>query len=140
MSVLAPLCLIGLTAIALPLAFHLIRRSPRDDMQFSSLMFLKRSPPKVTRRSRLDQLLLLLLRGLALALLAFAFARPFLRQEATATSEVVDAQRVAILIDVSASMRRGDLWQQAVRAAEDAVERCDPYDQVAIFTFDHALH
>ena len=109
-------------------------------MNFSSLMFLQRSPPKVTRRSRLDQLLLLLLRGLALALLAFAFARPFLRQEATATSEIGAARRVAILVDASASMRRGDLWQQAVRAAQDAVERCGPDDQVSVFTFDQTLH
>ena len=43
-------------------------------------MFLAPTPPRLTRRSRLDNILLLLLRASALALLALAFARPFLRE------------------------------------------------------------
>lgn len=77
MGVLAPLYLAGLAALSLPLIFHLVRRTPRGRQEFSSLMFLLPSPPRLTRRSRLDQILLLLLRLAALALLAFAFARPF---------------------------------------------------------------
>ena len=70
MSFLAPFYLAGLLAISLPLVFHLIRRTPRGRTVFSSLMFLQPSPPRLTRRSRLDQLLLLLLRALILTLLA----------------------------------------------------------------------
>ena len=55
MSLLMPLYIAGLAAISLPLIFHLIRRSPRGQVVFSSLMFLSRSPPRLTRRSRLDQ-------------------------------------------------------------------------------------
>ena len=44
----------GLAAISLPLLFHLIRRTPRGRQAFSSLMFLSPSPPRLTRRSRLD--------------------------------------------------------------------------------------
>ncbi|HZN34277.1 MAG TPA: BatA domain-containing protein, partial [Pirellulaceae bacterium] len=83
MSVLFPLYLAGLAALTLPLILHLVRRTPKGRKEFSSLMFLAPSPPRLTRRSRLDQILLLLLRLAALAFLAFAFARPFLRQEAT---------------------------------------------------------
>ena len=51
----------------------------------------------------------------ALALLALAFARPFLRQDAPARPRRRRAERrVAVLIDTSASMRRGDLWAQAL--------------------------
>ena len=82
MSFLTPLYVLGLTAVIAPLVFHLIRRSPRGEVPFSSLMFLTPTPPRLTRRSRLDHLLLLLLRAAALCLLAFAFARPFLRQAA----------------------------------------------------------
>ena len=82
MSALTPLYLLGVLAVAAPIVFHLIRRSPRGEVPFSSLIFLTPSPPRLTRRSRLDHILLLLLRALALCLLAFAFARPFLRQQA----------------------------------------------------------
>ena len=78
MSFLTPLYVLGLAAVIAPLVFHLIRRSPRGEVPFSSLMFLTPTPPRLTRRSRLDNLLLLLLRAAALCVLAFAFARPFL--------------------------------------------------------------
>lgn len=77
MGFLTPLYIAGLAALALPLLFHLIRRIPRGEVPFSSLMFLTPTPPRITRRSRLDQLVLLALRALALALVALAFSRPF---------------------------------------------------------------
>ena len=86
MSLLTPLYMLGLAALAAPIVFHLIRRAPKGDVPFSSLMFLSATPPRLTRRSRLDNILLLLLRAGALALLAFAFARPFLRQADTSIS------------------------------------------------------
>ena len=95
MSVLAPLYLLGLIAVSLPLAFHLIRRTPRGEMTFSSLMFLRPPPPRLAKRSRLDNLLLLLLRALALALLAGAFSRPFFRQAAIASVDDLPRRRVA---------------------------------------------
>ena len=50
MSFLNPWFLLGAAAIAGPVLFHLIRRIARERMTFSSLMFLKSTPPKVTRR------------------------------------------------------------------------------------------
>ena len=55
MSLLTPLYIAGLLGISLPIIFHLIRRSPSGKMPFSSLMFLSPSPPRLTRRSRIDQ-------------------------------------------------------------------------------------
>src|SRR6188508_3042846 len=107
MSMLVPLYLAGLTALALPIIYHLVRRTPRGRQDFSSLMFLAPTPPRLTRRSRLDHLLLL-----ALRLLAVAFARPFLREEAALSMTDLAGRRVALLVDTSASMRRGDLWRQ----------------------------
>jgi aerotolerance regulator-like protein/VWA domain-containing protein len=140
MGVLAPLYLAGLAALSLPLIFHLVRRTPRGRQDFSSLMFLLPSPPRLTRRSRLDQILLLLLRLAALALLAFAFARPFFREAATLALDNLPARRVAIVVDASASMRRGDLWQQALARVEKELADLGPRDNVALFTFADALH
>jgi len=61
MNFLAPLFLVGALAIAAPIIFHLIRRTPMLQRPFSSLMFLTPSPPRLSRRSRLDKILLLLL-------------------------------------------------------------------------------
>ena len=62
MSFLAPLFLLGTLAVVGPIIFHLIRRTTREQTPFSSLMFLQPTPPRVTRRSRLENLWLLLLR------------------------------------------------------------------------------
>jgi hypothetical protein len=139
MSLLTPLYVLGLAAISLPIIFHLIRRMPRGEFQFSSLMFLSPSPPRLTRRSRLENILLLLLRGAVLSLLAFAFARPFMRQEVPPGPTDADQRRVAIVVDTSASMRRGDLWQQATAMVDKVVGECRPQDQIALFVCDDAL-
>jgi len=78
MGFLAPLYIAGALAIGLPILFHLIRRAPHGRQEFGSLMFLAPSPPRLTRRSRLTNIVLLILRALAVILLALAFARPFL--------------------------------------------------------------
>ena len=44
MSFLAPLFLLGAAALALPVLFHLIRRTSREKITFSSLMFLQQTP------------------------------------------------------------------------------------------------
>ena len=136
MSFLTPLYALGVLAVAAPIVFHLIRRSPRGEVPFSSLMFLSPTPPRLTRRSRLDQLLLLLLRAAALCLLAMAFARPFLREAARLDFGNVERQRVAVLIDTSASMRRDDLWSRAKAQAAAVIDGCRPADQLALFAFD----
>jgi hypothetical protein len=138
-GILAPLFLLGLAALAAPLILHLVRRTPRGQQTFSSLMFLTPSPPRLTRRSRLDQILLLLLRLAALAFLALAFARPFLREAATLATSDLPKRRVAIAIDASASMRRADLWQQAIGAAQAELDNLAPHDEVALFTFTEGL-
>lgn len=139
MGILAPLFLAGLAALSLPLLLHLVRRTPRGSQQFSSLMFLMPTPPRLTRRSRIDQILLLLLRLGALALLVLAFARPFLRETALLSLGDLPRRQVAILVDASASMQRADLWQQAVRQVEQELSDLAPQDDVALFTFSDQL-
>lgn len=138
MSFLATLYLAGLSAIALPIVLHMIRRTPRGRMPFSTLMFLSPSPPRVTHRSRIEHWLLLLLRAAAVALLAFAFSRPFIRQteeQAIATG----GRRIALLIDVSASMRRTGVWEQVLERVNPRLKDIQPTDSVALFAFDSEL-
>ena len=113
MNFLAPLFLIGGLAIAGPIIFHLIRRTTREHTLFSSLMFLLPTPPRLTRRSRLENWLLLLLRCLALGLLAIGFARPFMKQSSPNDASGGLSKRLVVLLDVSASMRRAGLFAEA---------------------------
>ena len=118
MSFLTPFYVLGILAVGLPIIFHLIQRRPKGQTMFSSLMFLRPSPPRLTRRSRLDNLLLLFLRALAVTLIALAFSRPFLRSIAQLGFET-PARKTFVLVDTSASMRRDGI-QEAVR---DQIEK-----------------
>ena len=136
MSLLAPLYFaIGALAIGLPILFHLIRRRPKGEVEFSSLMFLQPTPPRLTRRSRLENLPLLLLRALALILLALAFARPFLRSVVQSNAQE-KGRRWVLLVDTSASMQRADLWDQAKKKALTLVDQVEQQDELAIVGFD----
>lgn len=107
-------------------------------MPFGSLMFLEKSPERLTRRTRLERWLLLLLRCLALILLAFAFGRPFLQSFAL-PSEGAAGSRAVVLVDRSASMHREDLWPKALEAARTAIAGYDNTDEVALAFFDETF-
>jgi hypothetical protein len=139
MGLLAPLYIAGLAAIALPILFHLIRRTPEGRQAFSSLMFLQPSPPRLTKRSRLTNILLLILRACALALLALAFARPFFAGANDATVSESRGRRLAVLVDTSASMRRRDLWTQATRHVEKVLGELTAADEVSLLLFDRQV-
>ena len=139
MSALAWLFGFGLFALAGPLLFHLIRRTTKGEVPFSSLMFLRPTPPTLTRRSRLDNLLLLALRMAALALIAAAFMRPFFNSNVKLDFADVPGRKTAVLIDTSASMKRADLWDQAAKKLEQVVDDAESNDEIAVFAFDRQL-
>jgi len=77
MSFLAPALLAALAAIAIPIVVHLVQRDRRRVVPFPSLMFLRKIPNQSVKRRAIRHWPLLLLRIVAFALLALAFARPF---------------------------------------------------------------
>ncbi len=138
MGLLAPLYALAALAVAGPIIFHLIRRQPQGQQQFSSLMFLQPSPPTLTRRSRVDQWLLLLLRALAIALIAFAFARPYVREESILNINL-DGRNLVLLLDTSASMKREDVWKNAQAELKTILDGLSPEDRVSLYTIDRGL-
>jgi hypothetical protein len=136
MSFLAPLFLLGALAVAGPILFHLIHRAVKERMPFSSLMFLSPTPPRVTRRRKLEHLWLLLLRCLCLLLLATGFARPFFSKDNVTPAPATEGRQVVLLMDTSASMRREGIWDKALALAEKYLEKTTPGDQTAVLTFD----
>ena len=138
MGFLAPALLAGLAALAVPIIVHLLMRERHTVVEFPSLMFLRKIPQQTTSRKRLRHPWLLLLRCLALALLAFAFARPFLKGRTALVTPTRGAREVVLLVDRSYSMGYGDRWQRAQAAARDVIARLDGDDRLTLVFFDAA--
>lgn len=137
MTFLFPLYLLGALAIALPVYLHLRRQPPRDQVDFGSLMFLEKTPvPHSKRRVRVEDLLLLFLRCLALLLLALIFGRPFIREKNILSG--VGGKDIVVLLDRSASMQREDVWEEAIGAVDQVVGRMGQDDRLALYVFDDA--
>jgi Aerotolerance regulator N-terminal/von Willebrand factor type A domain len=135
MSVLFPLFFAAAAAVIAPILLHLLRQHARNVQPFSSLMFLRATPPRMQPKTRVENLPLLLLRCLALILLAIAFARPLWQGLDLITTE--QKGRTLILLDTSASMNRSGLWDQAMKHLDEAV--ADPEQRVALVAFDRTL-
>ncbi len=140
MGFLAPWFAVALSALAVPVLLHLVRRMPRSRVHFSTLMFLTPSPPRLVRRSRLEHWWLLLLRLTALTLIAMAFMRPFWRQRSEIPGPLEKRARTVLLLDVSASMRRTGLWANATHIVQQVIDNLSAKEQLALWTFDEELH
>lgn len=134
MSFLFPLYLLGVLAVSLPILLHLRKRPPKEKVPFGSLMFLEKSPEKLTRRTRIERWILLALRALALLALAMVFSRPFIRS-ATLPAELPDGSIRIVLIDRSASMQREDLTQQAMKKTSEVIRDSGRKDDLAVLIF-----
>lgn len=134
MGLLAPLFLLGLAAVAVPVLIHLRLRHRTRMVAFPSLMFISKAPYRSVRRRRLRDLLLLALRCLALALLALAFARPLLQGDGVANA-AASSRLTVVLLDNSFSMGFGDRWQQAGEAAASAFDDLAAGDRGALIVY-----
>ncbi len=134
MAFLNPIFLLGAMAAALPVLVHLVRRTRAVKLEFPSLMFLRRIEQKTIRKRRLRNLLLLALRCAALLLLALAFARPYFTSASSSSSS--DSQSsIVILVDSSYSMRYGDVFDKARKAAHNIISDAATNEQIALVLF-----
>src|SRR6187401_1247182 len=104
MGLVAPLVLVGLGALAIPVLVHLIQRERKRVVEFPSLMFIRRIPYQSVRRRRIRHWFLLAMRAAAIALIVAAFARPFFPERARAAAALGGDREVVVLLDHSASM------------------------------------
>lgn len=78
-SFLQPLWLLGLSAAAVPALLHLLKRRIPPTVPFPAVRYLAETERRHSRRLRLRQLLLMLLRVALIVLLVLAAARPIAR-------------------------------------------------------------
>ena len=134
---LSPLFLLaaGLGA-AIPLMLHLMQNRRKVELPFPTLRFLKLAEKHSSRRIRLENFLLWLLRTLIMALLGMAFAMPMIRK--SGLGWLGEAPRdIAIVLDASYSMgyhtERGVVWDKSIEAATAIIEGLGDKDRFCIF-------
>jgi hypothetical protein len=132
---LSPIFLLGAAAATVPVLVHLVRRTRATRVPFASLMFLRRIEQKTVRRRHLRNILLLLMRCLALLLLALAFARPYFTQSNPLASTGQGASSV-ILIDTSYSMRYPGVFDRALDAAREVINNSAAGERLALVGFN----
>ena len=137
MSFLSPIFLIALATALLPILYHLVRRVQAKKVQFSSLMFLKMTPKEVVRQRRIQHWLLMAIRCFLLALLALAFARPFIARENIPFISQRQDRSIVLMVDNSYSMQYGDLFERARSVARTRLGEAAGEDEFAIVLFSN---
>ncbi len=133
LTFLYPWLLGGAALASLPVIIHLIGRRRAPVVKFAAFDFLMAVNKRLARRERLRQILLLVLRTLAVLALVFAVARPMPKRAADAGNA---SKRVAIVFDASASMRYEksgrSLFDNAKRQVRDVLSHLAPGDAATL--------
>lgn len=137
MQFLFPTFLFALAALAIPVIIHLFYFRRFKKVYFTNVRFLREVKEETSARSKLRNLLVLLTRMLALAALVFAFAQPFIPQDAEVK---VGARAVSVFVDNSFSMsalsQDVPLVEKAKQRAEEAVNAYAETDRFQVLTND----
>ena len=119
MSFLAPAFLLLAAAAAIPLLVHLLRRRMDQRVEFPAARYLARAERENSRKLRLRNLLLMMLRVLAVLLVAAAAARPVGRLAGTGHAPTA----VALVIDNSLSSSAIHEGRTVLEHLKDAARR-----------------
>lgn len=142
MGFLSPLLLSFLAVLAVPLWLHLRRKRRQTPFEFPSLRYLKMAAARMKRQARVEDLGLLLLRLLLVALLAMAFARPVVRSGGGWLGAGRSVESV-VVIDATASMgwkgESGTRIEVAKRLAREWIAGLDASDSVALWVLTDSL-
>ncbi|THH42057.1 BatA domain-containing protein [Neolewinella litorea] len=135
MAFLYPSFLWALALIAIPVIIHLFYFRRFRKVYFSNVRFLREVKEETSMRSRLRNLLILLMRCLAVAALVLAFAQPYLPVQ---DGVLRGRKAVSIYVDNSFSMGaegdRAPLLQVAKDRARDLVGAYGPEDRFQVLT------
>ena len=134
---LNPMFLYALGAGLIPLVLHLLKRRQAVIVHFSTLRFLKLAQKKSSRRMRMENFLLWLLRTILLLLLALAFAMPVIRSTSFGSFMGRSQRDVSIVWDVSASMEYASgqkkTWEESREVVLGILKSLQKGDRVTIF-------
>ena len=136
MNFLNPWLLFAALVALVPLIIHLLHRQRAKIEVFPSLEFLRKMMRKRTRRFRLKQILLLVVRTLLLLVVALALARPTLTRGRVARGHLPTTAVVILDDSFSMSRRTGPqtLFETALEKTARILRQFDASDQVYLLT------
>jgi Aerotolerance regulator N-terminal len=138
MSFVYPFFLFALAAIAVPIIIHLFYFRRFKTVFFTNVKFLQELKEENSSRSRLRNLLVLLMRCLTTAFIVFAFAQPFIPFNSEQTHE--GRQAVSVFVDNSYSMAANEadvpLVEKAKQRAREIVAAYASDDEFQVLTAD----
>jgi len=137
MQFVFPAFLAALAVLAIPVIIHLFYFRRFKKVYFTNVRFLKEVKEETSNRQKLRNLLVLLMRCLAIAAMVLAFAQPFI----PLSSEVKKGERaVSVYVDNSFSMnalsQNAPLLELAKQRARDIVNAFGVEDRFQILTND----
>ena len=133
LTALAPLfALAGVIGASIPIILHLLNRERARQLIFSTVRFIQMSHQTNVRRHKLKRLLLLLMRILMLALLGFAFARPFFADSLVVTQKTGGKRNAVIILDTSYSMQYEAIFEDAKKEAVKILDGLDAADAACL--------
>ncbi|MBT3294976.1 MAG: VWA domain-containing protein [Verrucomicrobia bacterium] len=134
---MAPLFLLGALGIALPVIAHILNNNKPQVTEWAAMQFLNNTLRVKSKEIRLRDILLLILRCLAVLLLVLVAAQPLLN-DATGKAAAVGEARTGVIValDASFSMRHSDgsksRFDRAVQRVETVMEQVGPGNPVTL--------
>jgi hypothetical protein len=136
-----PIFLFGIFAIAIPVLIHLFNFRRYKTSYFSNVKLLQEILQKTKRESQLQHLIVLFLRILGIAALAFAFAQPYLPND---KFEKQSGTVVSVFVDNSFSMEaqtsQSSLLSEAIATAKKVADAFSYNDDFVLITNDFSAH
>ncbi len=126
----------GLLATSTPIIIHLIRRSRVRKIEWGAIMFLEELLAERSRQMKVQNLLLLLIRVLIVACLAFALMRPAIQMFSPGMRTAGERTSAVLVIDDSYSMSMGrarSSWQEAQDLALRYIDTLRKGDDATVF-------
>jgi hypothetical protein len=133
MGFFAPWFLAGAAAVGLPIWLHLLKKHRSTPLPFASLMFFEQHIQSSIKHKRLRYLVLFALRTALVALLALAFAKPYVHRQVAPRSRAGEVAVIAV--DNSLSMRTGARLEQAKQMAKAAIRGLGPGQRAQVMAF-----
>lgn len=131
MSLLAPLFLFGLFALAVPWLLHRISTDDPQKQDFSSDMLLEPQQTISSTHKRLRYWKLLSLRSLAVALLALLFAEPVFNKIKSVGNQVT---RHLLVVDTSLSQSHSKRWQRSRELGNNIISQLPAGDEIVVIS------
>ncbi len=134
----APLFLIGLVAVGIPIAIHLLQLRRYKKVYFSNVDMLEELQNENRKQHNLRRLLILLARILTIVFLVLAFCQPVVPNKESQLQ--AGGTVVSVYVDNSYSMEsggmEGSLIESAKKKAQEIVEAYKPDVQFQLLTND----